>query len=50
MTNKSAFLVRHPHFNGRNLRMIGYADGFSPKQVAFFGTRHKHNTIADAES
>ena len=49
MTNKPSFLIRHANFNGGNLVMVGYADSFGPEYISFFGTRNKHDAVADTK-
>ena len=49
MADKTAFLIGHPYFNGGDLMMVSYTNGLCTKQVTFLGTRHIHDTVADAE-
>ena len=48
MTDETAFLIGDAHFDGGNLMMVANADGFCTKQIVLFGTRDKHNAVADA--
>ena len=49
VTDEATFLVGDAYFNGGNLMVIAYADSFSLEQVPLFGTRHKHDAVADTK-
>ena len=49
VTDKTTFLVGDTYFYRGNLMMIADADSFSPKQIAIFGARHKHNAVTDTK-
>ena len=48
MTDEATLLVGDTYLNRGNLMMIADTNGFSPEQVALFGTRYKHDAAADA--
>lgn len=49
VADKTAFLIGNADLDGGNLMVVAYTDGFCAKQVALFGTRDKHDTVADAD-
>ena len=49
VANQSSFLIGHANFHRGNLRMVSHIHSLSAKHIAFLGTRHKHDAVADAE-